>query len=72
MPRFNVVIAEPNDDDEYATITLRITADSMEYDDTGILEFSMGPAGSARIVATFAPTVWLWAAEEGAAQELED
>jgi hypothetical protein len=70
MARFHVVVVEPSDDDEVETKTLLVTADSMDVDPSGLLAFTQGPAGSAKIVAVFSPQSWLRAYERGQAGEL--
>ena len=64
MARFQIVVIEPSEDEEGATREMGVVADSMEQDETGSLAFWQGTTGSERLVAVFAPGVWLWAEEK--------
>jgi hypothetical protein len=65
MASYHVMVGVGSDDEEVLTRTLIVSADSMDYDEGGVLEFSEGPAGSARLVAVFSPNVWMWAQQKG-------
>lgn len=71
MAAYHVEVGVPDGDDGVEMKLLTVSADSMDYDETGILEFSEGPSGSARLVAVFSPSVWISAQLKGRVIERE-
>lgn len=74
MATFHVVVVESSDDaEEMVTTTLAVTANRLDYDESGVLEMWKGPAEGERLVAVFAPQTWLRAYDAAqVAEPMED